>query len=60
MIVRGLKPATRYTYRFAQGAARSRVGSFRTAPAPSADAPVSFALSGDADATRAPGSTAPF
>ena len=46
--VRGLRPAMRYTYRFVQGAATSRTGSFRTAPAP------------DADATRAAGSSKPF
>src|SRR4051794_13575565 len=38
--VKSLRPATRYTYRFVQGAARSRAGSFRTAPAPGTDAAV--------------------
>jgi alkaline phosphatase D len=58
--VRGLKPATRYTYRFVQGKVASRSGSFRTAPAATADATVDFSLSGDADATPAPGTSKPF
>ena len=52
--VRGLAPGTAYRYRFRQGDLSSEAGSFRTAPAASADAPVRFALSGDADATRRP------
>jgi phosphodiesterase/alkaline phosphatase D-like protein len=53
-LVRGLKPATTYTYAFAQGGSRSASGRFTTAPAPTADAPVEFAVSGDADATPGP------
>ncbi len=41
----------RYWYRFRQGAARSPLGSFETAPSSSADVRVRFAVSGDADAT---------
>jgi alkaline phosphatase D len=49
--VRGLRPATRYFYEFRQGTSTSRRGTFETAPDSSADAPVRFAISGDADAT---------
>ncbi len=49
----GLRPATRYTYRFRQGSHASATGSFETAPLPSASATVRFAVSGDADATPA-------
>ena len=52
--LRGLPPAARCTYRFLQGSTSSPVGLFRTAPAPTADATVRFALSGDADATPGP------
>ena len=52
--VAGLKPASRYYYRFRQGALVSAVGSFRTAPLPAASATVRFAISGDADATPGP------
>ena len=52
--VGGLTPATRYWYAFAQGAARSEVGTFVTAPRAAADAAVRFAVSGDADATPGP------
>jgi alkaline phosphatase D len=50
--VTGLKAGTAYRYVFAQGARRA-AGRFRTAPAPSRSAPVSFALTGDADALGA-------
>jgi alkaline phosphatase D len=50
-LVRGLRPETRYAYRFRQGRSRSTVGAFRTAPAPGANATVEFAITGDADAT---------
>jgi alkaline phosphatase D len=50
-LVRGFRPGTRYHYRFRQGRFRSAVGTFRTAPAPTANATVEFAISGDADAT---------
>jgi len=49
-----LAPATRYFYRFRQGAQLSPVGSFRTAPPPTQSATVRFAISGDADATPGP------
>ena len=49
--VRGLRPATRYRYRFVQGSATSPTGTFVTAPAPTASSTVRFAISGDADAT---------
>ena len=52
--VRRLVPGVRYGYRFTQGAAKSLQGRFTTAFAPTADAKVRFAVSGDADAT--PGS----
>jgi phosphodiesterase/alkaline phosphatase D-like protein len=42
------------SYRFEQGAARSALGRFQTAPAASADVAVRFAYSGDADATAGP------
>ncbi len=58
--VGGLAPGQRYFYRFSRGAARSARGSFRTAPAASAGVPVRFALSGDADASRARGARRPF
>ena len=48
--VKGLRPATRYAYRFRSGSRRSATGHFRTAPSPRADATVRFAWSGDADA----------
>jgi alkaline phosphatase D len=47
-------PGARYWYRFEQGAARSVVGTFATAPRPRTSVDVRFAISGDADAT--PGS----
>jgi alkaline phosphatase D len=47
-------PGTRYWYRFEQGGARSVVGTFTTAPRPSAAVGVRFAISGDADATPGP------
>ena len=50
--VRGLRPGTTYRYAFVQGRGRSAVGSFETAPAATSAAPVRFAISGDADATR--------
>jgi len=47
----GLRPSTRYSFRFRQGRGVSETGHFTTAPRPSASAPVRFAISGDADAT---------
>ena len=52
--VKGLQPNTAYLYRFRQRGASSELGSFRTAPAPTAAADVTFAISGDADATSGP------
>jgi alkaline phosphatase D len=49
-----LAPGRRYWYRFRQGRALSPVGSFRTAPGPSASVRVRFAYTGDADGTRDP------
>jgi alkaline phosphatase D len=49
--VTSLLPASTYRYHFFQGKTRSVTGTFRTAPRPSADAPVRFAITGDADAT---------
>ena len=54
--VTGLRPGRRYTYLFTHGARASETGAFTTAPAPTADRRVRFAISGDADAT--PGQTA--
>jgi alkaline phosphatase D len=51
--IAGLRPGTRYAYRFRQGASVSATGRFTTAPAPSANATIRFAISGDADATPA-------
>jgi len=47
-------------YRFSRGKNRSDVGRFTTAPTAGANQPIAFALSGDADATPAPGTTSPF
>ena len=49
--VQGLRPGSRYFYDFAQGRARSRPGTFVTAPGSTMSANVRFAVSGDADAT---------
>lgn len=54
IVIRSLRPSTRYTYRFTQGSIRSQTGIFKTAPAPTANATVRFAFSGDADATPGP------
>jgi len=45
----GLKPGTRYYYRFSDGSVTSDVGIFKTAPSASDSTPVRFAFSGDAD-----------
>jgi alkaline phosphatase D len=58
--VRGLRPDTRYWFRFARGRKRSAVGTFVTAPRPKQNATVEFALSGDQDFSPAPGQTAPY
>jgi alkaline phosphatase D len=56
--VRNLLPATRYYYRFCQ-ASRSRLGVFTTAPRRSADVPIRFGLTGDADGTIDPATGLP-
>ncbi|NBU09005.1 MAG: hypothetical protein EBS84_08325 [Proteobacteria bacterium] len=44
-----LQPSTRYYYRFTDGVNTTGIGTFKTAPAPNAAAPVRFAFSGDND-----------
>lgn len=51
----GLRPATRYYYRFRSGAAVSEIGTFVTAPARDASTDVVFAYSGDSDGTKVRG-----
>jgi alkaline phosphatase D len=53
--VSGLRPGTRYVYRFRHGRLASATGHFETAPPPNRAATVRFAYSGDADA-QPPGS----
>ena len=53
-VVTGLRPGTRYRYRFWQGDVSSPVGMFTTAPRATTAARVRFAFSGDADATPGP------
>jgi alkaline phosphatase D len=55
-----LLPGRTYFYRFARGRSASPVGRFVTAPQPARSATVRFAISGDADATPAPGTSKPF
>jgi alkaline phosphatase D len=52
--VTGLRPATRYRYRFHEGAVTSPSGTFTTAPKANANVRVRFAITGDADATHGP------
>jgi phosphodiesterase/alkaline phosphatase D-like protein len=54
-----LKPGTSYHYRFRRGRSASRPGEFTTAFEPDADRTLRFAITGDADATHAPGVTEP-
>ena len=56
----GLRPGTGYFYRFVRGSSTSAVGRFSTAPRPTSAVNVRFAVSGDADATPAPGTSNPF
>ena len=58
--VKGLRPGTRYWFRFIRGRARSDVGTFVTAPKRGQNATVEFAWSGDQDFNPAPGQTAPY
>jgi alkaline phosphatase D len=57
--VTGLHSATRYFYRFCGGGAGSRLGRFTTAPIRTADVPIRFGLTGDADGTINPATGAP-
>ena len=58
--ITGLRPGRRYTYLFTRGVRVSETGTFTTAPTPSADRRVRFALSGDADATPGANGTPAF
>src|SRR5437763_5793287 len=59
--VRGLRPGTKYYYRFlGTGGRRSDTGRFATAPATNQNATIRFGWSGDADAQRARGQSQPF
>jgi phosphodiesterase/alkaline phosphatase D-like protein len=58
--VTGLRPGRRYTYLFTHGARASETGAFTTAPAPTADRRIRFAISGDADATPGQSGAAVF
>ncbi|NDE99931.1 MAG: hypothetical protein EB034_16910, partial [Verrucomicrobia bacterium] len=49
-----LQPSTRYYYRFTDGVNTTGIGTFKTAPAPNAAAPVRFAFSGDNDGLMRP------
>ena len=58
--VRGLRPRTRYWYRFRKGRGRSELGTFVTAPGANQNATVEFGWTGDTDFNAAPGQTTPF
>jgi phosphodiesterase/alkaline phosphatase D-like protein len=58
--VRGLRPGTKYWFRFSRGRLRSDVGSFRTAPKRSQSKTIEFAWSGDQDFNPEPGKSTPF
>src|SRR3954452_22480030 len=53
--VGGLKPGTKYYFRFSRKGAKSDRGSFRTAPKESSTKKVRFAWTGDADPVLEPG-----
>src|SRR5439155_16202588 len=57
--VNRLLPGRVYFYRFVRGRSASAIGRFVTAPQPARAVSVRFAVSGDADATPAPGTSAP-
>ena len=57
--VTGLKPATRYFYRFCQGTSASRLGRFETAPSSRFAGPIRFAVTGDADGAINPATGKP-
>lgn len=59
-IVDGLKPGTAYYYRFSLGNDRSELGRFQTAPRTNDRGTVTFAFSGDAQATPDPETGKPF
>src|SRR4051794_34143392 len=50
--VAGLAPNTRYYFFFHEGRKRSVLGTFKTAPAPTAAKTIRFAVTGDADGVR--------
>jgi phosphodiesterase/alkaline phosphatase D-like protein len=56
----GLRPGTRYWYRFVRRGRRSAVGAFVTAPRARRNATVEFAWTGDTDFNTGPGQSAPF
>jgi alkaline phosphatase D len=60
--LRGLRPGTRYHFRFRRSRARSERGSFQTAPRPDSKRPVDFAWTGDSDPVKTGGRllNAPF
>jgi alkaline phosphatase D len=58
--VSGLRPGTRYWFRFRKGRGRSELGTFVTAPSANRNATVEFAWTGDTDFNAAPGQTTPF
>jgi alkaline phosphatase D len=58
--ITGLRPGTRYVYRFWWGKRTNASGTFVTAPQPRANARVRFAISGDADATPGSGGAPVF
>lgn len=59
-IVDGLKPGTTYYYQFSLGADRSDLGRFQTAPRSTDRSTVTFAFSGDAQATPDPETGKPY
>ena len=59
-LVEGLRPGTSYYYRFTMEGDVSDIGRFRTAPRRTSRTAVSFAFSGDAQATPNPATGKPF
>jgi alkaline phosphatase D len=53
--VAGLAAGTRYYYFFVQGKQRSVIGTFKTAPKPTASKTIRFAVTGDSDPVRVNG-----
>jgi phosphodiesterase/alkaline phosphatase D-like protein len=59
--IKGLKPGRTYHYRWCRPRGRrSAVGAFDTAPPPGRRKTIRFAVSGDQDAARLPGTTTPY